>query len=251
MKVPGISSLFIIEGCIEALHVTPGAVNLISDIQSGAFYAGAINGLAGEAAAIANSASIVMYDGEEVEHLAIVINGRLVVGTFPWPRDLRDGDEVKLVVSAIEDGPLFAHAILRNDDQLLWTPYSISHTRHGWILHALKLGLFLLVGTWMIIGPCYLFGSRPSNAVMTWSFICSLLMIAFVVSMSTRSVIHLGDEAEAIFQALNVPKYERFRIKPFSVLRMCIGKDPHRLRKGYIFHFSDALNAHKKKFNLA
>jgi hypothetical protein len=61
---------------------------------------------------------------------------------------------------------------------------------------------------------------------------------------------HLGDLAEDIFRTLNVPKSERFRIKPYSVLKRSRARDPNMFKKGHIFHFSDALAAHKKKFNL-
>jgi hypothetical protein len=251
MNEPEAQQLFTMEGPIQALRIAPGIINLISDIQSSAFFTGAVTGLAGEAGVAANSASLVMYDGEDVEHIALLINGLLVVGTFEWLGDLHVGDHVKLVVSKIEDGPLFAHAILRNDDQLLWTPFSIHHTRHGWILHAVKLGLLGLIGTWLMLGSFYLFGSRPSAQVMVSMLCFTIVMITFVLFMSTKSVMHLGEQAEDIFRVLNVPKFERFRIKPYSVLNLNFKEDPNCFKKGHIFHFSDALAAHKKKFNLS
>ncbi len=77
------------------------------------------------------------------------------------------------------------------------------------------------------------------------------LLNAFVLYMSTKSVLHLGEQAEQIFRVLNVPKHENFRIKPFSVLNMDFKTDPNCFKKKYIFRFSAALDAHKKKFNLA
>ena len=75
-------------------------------------------------------------------------------------------------------------------------------------------------------------------------------MISFVLYMSIKDMMYLGDLAEDIFRALNVPKYERFRIKPYSVLNRSREREPNMLKKGHIFYFSDALAAHKKQFNL-
>lgn len=243
--------VFIVEGTIQALRVSPGIVNLIEDIQKGAFFTGIVAGLTGAAGVAANAASLVTYDGEGVEHVALQLNGALVIGTFEWIRDLNVGDHVKLVVSEISAGQLFAHAILRERDQLLWTPLSVDDTCHGLKLHAVKLGFVIFAGTWMMLGSFCFFGSRPDATTMLYIFGFSVAMITFVVFMSTRDVMHLGDLAEDIFRLLNVPKFERFRIKPFSILNQNSNNDPNRLKKGHIFHFFDALAAHKKKFNLS
>ncbi len=248
--MPETQQLFIVQGPIQELRVSPDIAKLIFDLQTEAFVSGVFSGFAGQAGVAANSASVAMYDGEDVEHLALLINDKLVVGTFEWLRNLNVGDQVTLVVSTIDDGPLFAHAILRSNDQLLWTPFSVDHTRRGWILHAVKLGLLGLIGTWLMLGSFYILGSRPTAEVMAWTFVFSILLITFVVSMSTMGVMHLGVQAEAIFQALKVPKFEQFRIKPYSLLRMRSANDADRFRKGHIFYFADALSAHKKKFRL-
>lgn len=243
--------LFVIEGTIHALSISPGVINLISEIQRGSFFTSVIASSTGEAGLSATLASLTLYDGENVEHIALLINGLLVIGTFEWLRDLNVGDKVKLVVSETQDGPLFAHAILREHDQLLWTPYSVSRTRWGWTVHATKLGLVGFAGTWLMLGSFYLFGSRPDASSMAYLFVSSLVMITFVMFMSTRGVMHLGDQAEDIFRLLDVPKFDRFRIRPFSLLHGDLKKDPHIFRKRHIFRFSDALTAHKKKFNLS
>jgi hypothetical protein len=242
--------LFSIEGTIQALRLSPAIINLISDIQDEAFCSGTIAALSGAAGVAANSATLLMYEGEEVEHVALLVNDQLVIGTFEWLQDLKVNDHVKLVVSKLDDGPLFAHAILRNDDLLLWTPYSVNHTRRGWIIHSIKLGVLTTIGTWLIFGSFYLMGNRPSAHAMANILIFIALLNAFVLYMSTKGVLHLGEQAEQIFRALNVPKHENFRIKPFSILNMDFKTDPNSLKKKYIFRFSAALDAHKKKFNL-
>lgn len=245
--------LFTVDGKIQALLVTPGIVNLIEDIHQGAYFTGMAAGLTEQAGALANSASLVMYDGEDVEHIALLINGQLAIGTFEWLRDLKIEDDVKLVVSEIEQGPLFVHAILRKNDQLLWTPFSVDHTRRGWILHSMKLGLLILSLTWLMFGTFFLFDKDFIQTAEGWLFFTfgSIGMIGFVVFMSAIGVMHLGQHAEEIFLALSVPKFKRFRIKPYSLGKLHFLDDPNASKKGYIFRLSDALAAHKKRFRLS
>jgi hypothetical protein len=245
--------IFTVEGTIQALKLAPGVANLIEDLQKGSYFTGVIAGLGGEAGVLANSASLAMYDGEDVEHIALLLNGMLAVGTFEWLRELKVGDEVNLVVSEIHDGPLFVHAILRKNDQLLWTPISVDHTRRGWIVHAAKLGGLILSFTWLMCGLCFLTSKGSSLNTMDLMIVVlfPLILIAFVMFMSTRGVMHFGKEAEDIFQALGVPEFERFKIKPYSFLKRHLFDDIDASKKGHIFYFSEALSAHKKRFRLS
>lgn len=253
MRINEHVQLFLVEGTIQSMRVAAGTVNLVKDIQKGALFTGAGSGLAGEAGMLANAASLALDEGEEVEHIALLINGQLAVGTFQWLRDLNAGDGVKLVVSALDDGLLFIHAILRIHDQLLWTPYGVDHTRRGWIFHGIKLGGVITLSTWVFALICNHF--MPTFGVidfLLWICLSSGLMMALVIFLSTRDVIYIGEQAEYIFKALGVPDYKRFRIKPFSIMTDYSDTDdmPDREKKGHIFKFADALATHKKKFNL-
>ena len=245
-------NLYTVEDTIRAMRVVPGVLNLVEDIQKGALFTGAAAGLAGQAGMLASAASLALYEGEDVEHIALLINDQLAIGTFEWLQDLKVGDEVKLVVSDLEDGPLFIHAILHKSDQLLWMPYSVDHTRFGWIMHAVKLSIVVLFMTWFMFGGFFLIDAAlPGNKELMWLVILPILLMSFVGFMSTRGMMELGEQAENIFKVLGVPKFERFRIKPFSLMMdFSVTGVPDRQRKGYIFKFSEALAAHKKKFNL-
>lgn len=249
------TTLFTINGTIQALRISPGIVNLIEDIQAGSFFTGVIAGLSGEAGVLANSASLSMYDGEDVEHIALLVNGQLAIGTFEWLRDIKVGDYVRLVVSEIDGGSLFVHAILRTADHLLWTPLSIDHTRSGWILHGVKLGAFVVISTWLMFVCLYLItpDSRITLQKFLLQFLIPIVMIAIVIFLSLKSVMPLGAQAEDIFRALDVPGFKRFKIKPYSIFKLHFmdGSDPHARRKKYIFQFRDALAAHKQKLGLS
>lgn len=243
--------LYTVDGTIDALQIAPGLVNLIEDVQAGTYFGGLASGLTGEAGLLANAGSLSLYDGEDVEHIALLLNGKIAIGTFEWLRDLKVGDDVKLVVSEILEGPLFVHAILRKNDQLLWTPYSVDHTRRGWVMHGIKLASVIIIFTWLTFGLFHLIdGKLPNKTALFWLGLFPIMMMGFVTFMSLQGVMHLGDHAEDIFQALGVPKFDRFKIKPFSVCKLRLFADPDALKKGHIFYFSDAVAAHKKRFNL-
>jgi hypothetical protein len=245
--------MFTIDGPIEAFQTAPGVVNLIEDIQQGAEIFGVVGAVTDQPALATNAAAIRDYEGERVQHIALLINGRMAIGSFEHLRDLEFGDDITAVVSENDDGPLFLHAILRKKDQLLWTPVSVHHTCHGWMLHGIKLGVLIFSLTWLLLGSIFIFssGTAPRGMDFLWFFLGSAAMIGFVVTMSVRGLMHLGAQAEEIFRVLQVPKYDRFRIKPYSLFMLNFKDDPHYAKKGNIFKFDDALAAHNQKFNLA
>jgi hypothetical protein len=246
------TALFTVDGRIQALHVTAGIANLLESLQRGAGFTGMISGLMDQPGAMANAASLVMYDGEDVEHVAMIIDSKPAIGTFEWVHDLNVGNEVTLVVSEMENGWLFVHAILRLDDLLLWTPSSINRTRYGWTLHAIKLATTIVSLTWLLFGVFFLFDRTVLQTPADWYWIIfgPIVLMLFATTMSTVGIMHLGEEAEAIFRALCVPKFARFKIKPYSLRRLYLLEDPNAQRKGSIYSFSKALAAHKKRYRL-
>ncbi|MCY0912634.1 hypothetical protein OTB17_13220 [Massilia sp. H27-R4] len=243
--------MFIIEGRIQALRIANGTLNLVKDIQKGVWFTGLAAGLAGQARMLANAASLALYEGEDVEHIALLINDELAVGTFEWLEDVRIDDEVKLVVSKIDNGPLFIHAILRKNDQLLWMPYSIARTRFSWIMHGVKLYGIIVLGSLLTFGTFFIFdGAFPAQRDLISVTASIVLITAFVVFMSTRGMMSLGMQAEDIYSALEVPEFEKFKLNPFSLMRMPPEDKSNLLKKRYIFKFDEALKRHKKKYKL-
>ena len=248
------TALYTIEGAIQALHTAHGQINLLEGVQKSSLFTGVVAGLSDQAGMAANAASLALYDGEDVEHIALLINGELAIGTFQWLADLEVKDQVKLVVSRpAEGGPLFIHAILRQKDQLLWMPYSMGHTRFGWIMHAVKLCTLGLVGTWLMFYIFYLIDPFENwREPLIYLGGGGVLVMTFVGFMSTQGVLPLGEQAEDIYEALGIPKFKLFRIKPFSLM-MDFSDDKvdyDRSRKGHVFKFGEAMAAHKKKFGL-
>ena len=121
---------FVLEGVISEFRWAPGHENLLSEsLQVGAEG----NGLAAGAAAVlemygtaASAAAVATYDGEYTEHCSFNIDDRIVHSTFCGARKLRNGDIVKLVVSEVNPGNFFSHAVQRESDGLLWLPSLVS-----------------------------------------------------------------------------------------------------------------------------
>ncbi|MET3135515.1 hypothetical protein AAKU55_005825 [Oxalobacteraceae bacterium GrIS 1.11] len=252
MMIKNLPEMFVVEGRIQALRKANGTLNLVKDIQKGAWFTGMAAGLAGQAGMLANAASLALYEGDDVEHIALLINDKLAVGTFEWLEDIKIDDEVKLVVSEIEDGPLYVHAILRKSDQLLWTPFSIGRTRLGWVIHGAVISGIIAVRTLLLFGGYFIFGNDPfpSQKQLMWLVISVTAMATFVGFMSASGVMSLGQQAEDIFKALGVPKFNRFKVKPFSIMNLHFMEDQNSLKKGCIYKFDEALKIHKNKYHL-
>lgn len=246
------SDMFTIEGRILALRKANGTLNLVEDIQKGAWFTGLAAGLTGQEGMLANAASLALYEGEDVQHIALLINDKLAIGTFEWVEDLKIDDAVKLVVSKIENGPLFIYAILRENDQLLWMPHSVSRTKRDWIMHGIKLSTAIIVGSMLVFGAFFILRNAPFPASRHLiSLAISLIMItAFVGFMSTRGITSLGQQAEDIYSTLGVTTPEKFGIGPFSLMELSSVTAPDFLKLGHIFKFNEALKAHKKKYRL-
>ena len=245
--------LYTVEGTIRALRVVPGVLNLIEYIQKGALFTGAVAGLVGQAGMLANATSLALYEGEDVEHIALLINDQLAIGTFEWLQDLKVGDEVKLVVSDLEDGPLFIHAILRKSDQLLWMPYQRASGRRELCVDMTKICGAGLMFIWILALILNFFMPALTKREMAiWIGLGGGIMMAFVGFMSVRGSLQEGLLAEDIFTALNVQKPKRFRVMPYSLMMLDTADyyDSTIFKKGFIFNFSKALAAHNKKFNL-
>lgn len=242
--------MFVIEGNISALRTAQGSVNLLQEIQNGSLFSELAAVLSGQAGMMANAASTVLYDGECVGHVALLINDRLSIGTFEWLEDLKIDDKVKLVVTEVDEGALFIHAILRMSDQILWMPLAVAKTRAGWNKLGIKdafqatAAMLLIVAAISYAGDMALY-KKYGVAI----FIFTLLMTSFVNYMTTAGLMPMGKKAEDIYSALGVPRLEKFEIDKFSLTRILGISSPDALRKGNMYKFDEALKNHKYKFD--
>ncbi|WP_137938753.1 hypothetical protein [Chitinivorax sp. B] len=78
--------LFTIDGTIDVIHRAHGVVNLLENMQRGALVTGAAAVVTDSFANFVGSAAVAMYDGEDVEHIAMLVNGKLVLAPFSLQR---------------------------------------------------------------------------------------------------------------------------------------------------------------------
>jgi hypothetical protein len=117
-----VSNMFLVEGVLSELHVEVGTQNLLKEID--AHYRGkavltgagaAVGDLFGQAA---SAASLAMYDGEDTQNFACLIDGRVMCGQFGGAEWLKVGNRVKAVVSKRE-AALYSHAVMDEQQGLL------------------------------------------------------------------------------------------------------------------------------------
>ncbi|MBB5020564.1 hypothetical protein HNQ59_003885 [Chitinivorax tropicus] len=245
------TKLFTVDGSIEVIHRAPGVINLLEDMQRGAVFTGAVAAATDSLANFAGSTAVALYDGEDVEHIAMLVNGKLVIGTFPSTEDLKVGDQVRLVVSYEVGDFLFAHAILRIEDSWLWMPYMHARTRKGMIQYVVKFYIFFIIslelffcGFFLLHGDLEEFNREGRIYFAFFEF----LIMPFITYMSSRDLIANGIIAEGIFNALGVARYLDFNVNKYSIGNL--SSDIGSSKKMYIFDLNKALEAHYKKYKI-
>jgi hypothetical protein len=120
----------VIVGRITTMYLTDGTVNLLKGMQGKMLATGMAAAVEGMAGSVASSAMLAMYDGESVQHFGCYIGEDMLIGTFE-NIGFGDGDEVKMIVTKLDEHAYFAHAVIRTSDDLLWMPFAISKGRLG------------------------------------------------------------------------------------------------------------------------
>jgi hypothetical protein len=206
--------LFLVQGHLSEIHVERGRENLLQKIdqhyKSKAVIssAGAVVGdMFGQ---VASAASLVMYDGEDTQNFACLIDDRLIFGQFGGAEWLTEDHFVKVVVSN-QEGVLFAHAVIDEAVGTLWIG-------HPWGSKAESLA------NWKIAIWCYCFAMFCSVLI---SFIFdgwsskSVEFIAFTAVFGALLCFGMALWNSHTMKALADPSTEMFRllgfVKPESV----------------------------------
>ena len=198
--------MFLVEGFLSELHVELGTENLLTRIDK--HYRGkavltaagaAVGDLFGQAA---TAASLVMYDGEDTQNFACLIDGRVVCGQFGGAEWLKAGRRVKAVVS--ERGHvLYAIAIMDESEGLLWIT-------HAWGAKAEAAANWKIAGwsasfasaciavTDFAVGPVM---STHSEGI-AWGIGASALISVMVALWANRDMQQLAEPSTRAFRLL-------------------------------------------------
>ncbi|WP_137938755.1 hypothetical protein [Chitinivorax sp. B] len=245
------SKLFTIDGTIEAIHRAPGVVNLLEDMQRGALFTGTVAAATDGLANFAGSTAVALSDGEDVEHIAMLVNGKLVIGTFQSTEDLNVGDQVRLVVSPEPGDFLFTHAILRQNDGLLWMPYMQCRTKRGLVKHLMKIYLLIVIGMEIFLSaPAFLYDWKlpMEEERIAVSFVFYIILLPIMFYLSSKDLMRGAGVTENIYRALGIPKHKGFYINKFSLSYLNPGLETSH--KMYVFDMHKALEAHYKKYGI-
>jgi hypothetical protein len=117
-------------------------------MQSHMAAAGLGSAMAGMAGGVANAAMVAMYSGEYVQHFGCYVGDQMVIGSFPEV-GFKEAQEVKAVVTRLDEHVVFAHAVVRPSDAKLWMPHSVSKGRYAIALWIAKLMGWIALGGWI------------------------------------------------------------------------------------------------------
>ncbi|GEM_PF-2370224 len=217
-------SMFVLSGTVATLYVTDGTVNLLKGMQGKMAATGMGAAIEGMSGSVANSAMMAMYDGEHVQHFGCYIGRQMVIGTFENV-GFKEGDEVRIVATRLDDRVVFAHALVRPTDGLLWMPFSISKGR--WEIAKWIAKLMLGIGLAGIAFFCLLqffIAAFKSHLDLLLEMIPIMIAVGGLIGFLTyRSSMGDGLYAERIMKALGFRNPKVVNLSPFSQMRLGIG----------------------------
>ncbi len=223
--------LFLIEGKISALRVGASTLNLLAPKQD---MGNAIAGIAGAATdqfgTAANAAMVANYGGEDVDTFACYIGDHLIQGTFSRVF-FSDGDYVKAVVAKQESqiGALYAHAVLRPSDGLLWMPYNTGRGVWAEFKYNMKWIFWGTVCMYLGFWIFSMFGETNLTTEKKIMVVAVPLILMFVMGLwGFKDSLPEGRLSTAVFRVLGFPNPTSLNLKGSSI----VGRD------GYIHEHS-------------
>lgn len=211
----------LLTGTVGDLSVTDGTVNLLTAMERKLIASG-VNGGVETFASSGAAASMGAMDGNEfVQHFGCRLGNSLLIGTFE-DIGFEEGDEVTAVVTKIDDGSFFAHAVLRTNDQMLWMPHSINRGRYAIAIWITKfLGSIAIVGLAFLLVVHSFIPAFDSRLELIAHFTPALLLVGGF--MTYRSNTGEALYAEEILKAVGFDSPWRVNLAPFSIARLHAG----------------------------
>lgn len=247
--------LFILEGKITDFHTASTTVNLLSEIEKnleGKILAGgiaaALNGMHG---ALATSAMLSLYDGEDMYNFSGLVNGKVVCGVFEEADKIKDGDNVKLVVAQRGD-VLHVHSLLRIADSLLMMPLNTFCGERAFFWNCMRFARNISICVWVILfAGFFLFIDvsleKKENLIAAFSLILFLPpLFCFPFEYWTyKSMLGYSTYAEKIFTAYGFPRPDDFDAQ------RGIARFEYRGNSFFAINFELAMKKHREKFNIS
>jgi hypothetical protein len=249
--------LFLVQGQLSEIHVERDRENLLQKIDR--YYkgkavitgAGAIVGdMFGQAA---SAASLAMYDGEDTQNFACLIDDQVMCGQFGGAEWLSDDHVVKAVVSKQGD-VLVAHAIIDRSSGLLWIDHpwgskaeSIANWKIAWCCFIFQfLGMLLI---------SYFIGMRGEKAFefLLISFLGGGALCFGIALWSSHTMQGLAEPSTEMFRLLGFANPENVNLNGYQLNLIndnsfkALGKprnqiiDMNEYQKKNVFYFEQAI----------
>jgi len=210
--------MYLIEGTIADFEMALGRVNLLKNLKVGStqqnLAAGIVGVVGGMPALAANVAMLESYEGDSAVYFGCRVGEQVVIGQFAGAELLNDGDEVKVVVEQ-QDDVLYAHAVQRPKDGLLWLPVGENMGIWAAFMSQMRFAswTFILIITFIFIVLVFL--SAPIKAYYLFAAIGFLAAFPMGIwaFFDLRS---LAEEAEKIFKVLGFPKASQLDMRDGS-----------------------------------
>lgn len=214
---------FTVEGELTELHVSATTVNLLKEIETNLAaknlaggVAAAVNGMYG---ALANSAMLSLYDGEDMFNFAALVDGRVASGVFDKANKLKNGDVVKLVVS--ERGEvLHVHSLLRIEDSLLLMPLNVYCGERAFFRGCMKVAWRFTLFIWLVMFAGFFYSVDISMNDLAKPLIAGSIMLLLPVLImfpfeywTYKSMRYYSLYASAIFSTYGFPRPDDLDIR--------------------------------------
>jgi hypothetical protein len=231
--------MLVISGVVTTMYVTDGTLNLLEGMQKKMLATGLGSAVQGLAGGVANASMIAMYEGENVQHFGCYIGEQMVIGTFE-KIGFKEGEEVKLIVTALDANVVRAHAVLRSKDAMLWLPFSINKGRWGIAKWCLIACLCIAIFGTLFLSILYAFDPWKSGyfSMFIIFFPSFFLISALISSGAYYSSRHDAHYAERLFKILGFKDPWKVNIAPYSEARLGTG-DSYQ-----VYHLRKALAAY-------
>lgn len=221
--------MFVVKGQVEDLQVANGTLNLLSSINKKSACAGLISLIAEESRQIATAGMLAMYDGEDIQNFACRLGKHILLGTFPSVT-FKDGDDIKAIVTRVDNRILKAHAIFRPRDNMLWMPTAIAKGRWQVIWWLTKACLIINALGALFFSALILIDNPSSyGRLMLYLGLASLGICVLATAGVAHSSRSDTDYAEEIMRAIGFKRPEFVNLSPFSEARLNLGGPSYQI----------------------
>ena len=212
---------FVIEGIISEVQVALDRENLLAQIaphyQASSKVIGLGSVLGGFHGKVAAAASVALYDGEDTENFACMIDQQVMCGTFGGASRLPVGKRVKAVVSKCGD-VLVARGILSEDTGLIWVSHAWGSRAERRANFKIAWWLFCFVMVCLTVSMYVLRIDTGMSGLETlgWGAVAAGVL-CFGVALSTGGTMRaLADPATDVFRKLGFANPERVNLNSYQ-----------------------------------